>query len=63
MRKALGYTLSVAVVPVPDAGFAFMTRLAGLPDKDAKWIVRENLKKARLNDWPDKVEALQTLAE
>ncbi len=63
LRKALGYTVSVAVAAVPEPGFEMMMRLAAMPDRDAKWIVRENLKKARLNPWPEKVEALQKLIE
>jgi hypothetical protein len=61
LRQALGYTLSVAVTAVPDAGFSLLERLAVSGDKDARWIVRENLKKARLKTWPERVEALQTL--
>jgi hypothetical protein len=55
--------VSVAVAAVPEPGFEMMARLAAMPDRDAKWIVRENLKKARLNPWPEKVEALQKLIE
>ena len=63
LRKALGYTLGVAVAAVPEAGFDLLMRLAAMPDKDAKWIVKENLKKSRLEAWPEKVEALQKLME
>jgi hypothetical protein len=61
LRQALGYTLSVAVTAAPDAGFTLLERLAASDDKDARWIVRENLKKARLKAWPERVEAVQAL--
>ncbi len=61
LRQALGYTLSVAVTAAPEAGFTLLERLAASPDKDARWIVRENLKKARLKSWPERVEAVQAL--
>jgi hypothetical protein len=55
LRQALGYTVSVAVAAAPEAGFALLERLAAAPDPDIQWIVRENLKKARLGRWPDRV--------
>jgi hypothetical protein len=55
LRQALGYTVSVAVAAAPDAGFALLEQLAASPDPDIQWIVRENLKKARLGRWPDRV--------
>jgi hypothetical protein len=61
LRQALGYTLSVVVVAVPDPGFALLERLAASDDKDVRWIVRENLKKARLKPWAERVETLQAL--
>jgi hypothetical protein len=48
LRQALGYCWSVAVAALPAAGFARLERWAGPDDPDARWIVRENLKKARL---------------
>lgn len=39
---------SVAVAAAPVDGFARLERLAAVDDPDARWIVRENLKKARL---------------
>jgi hypothetical protein len=59
LRQALGYTVSVAVVPVPEAGFDLLTKLAASTDSDLRWILRENLKKSRLKPWADKVESLQ----
>jgi hypothetical protein len=63
LRKALGYAISVNVVPVPDAGFDLLTRLAKSPDQDLRWIVRENLKKNRLKRWAEQVTRLQALLD
>jgi hypothetical protein len=59
LRQALGYAVSVTVVPVPEAGFDLLAKLAASTDTDLRWILRENLKKTRLKPWADKVEALQ----
>ncbi len=59
LRQALGYTVSVAVAAVPEAGFGLLEKMAASPDKDVRWIVRENLKKARLKPWADRVAAVQ----
>jgi hypothetical protein len=48
LRKALGYGWSVAIVAAPETGRVRFERLARLDDPDARWIVRENLGKARL---------------
>ncbi|MCC7446226.1 MAG: hypothetical protein IT324_02365 [Anaerolineae bacterium] len=61
LRQALGYTVSVTVVPVPDAGFDLLARLAQSPDQDVRWIVRENLKKNRLKRWAKQVTHIQAL--
>jgi hypothetical protein len=50
LRQALGYCWSVAVAADPEAG---LPRFEALredpdPDPDVAWIVRENLRKARL---------------
>jgi len=49
LRKALGYCWSVAVAAEPDEGFARLERWAAADDRDVQWVVRENLKKARLH--------------
>lgn len=62
MRKALGYTLSVVVRALPREGFEFMTQLLDSQDKDVKWILRENLKKKRLQgNFPDEVAEIKNL--
>jgi hypothetical protein len=62
LRKALGYTLSIAVYAIPAEGFKFMARLAGLHDPDVRWIVKENLKKNRLvNHHPEQVASVVEL--
>ncbi len=60
LRQALGYAVSVCVVATPEHGFPFLEKAATSQDADVRWVVRENLKKARLQDWPEKVEALKT---
>jgi hypothetical protein len=58
LRKGLGYCWSVAVVALPDEGKALMEKWLCSANKDIKWIMRENLKKARLtrldSDWVKK---------
>jgi hypothetical protein len=49
LRQALGYGWSVAIVAAPATGKAAFERLAASDDPDARWIVRENLGKARLD--------------
>lgn len=55
LRKGLGYCWSVAVVALPAEGKALMERWLVGEDKDVQWVMRENLKKARLTrmdvDW------------
>lgn len=51
LRKALGYTLSVAIAATPKAGCAWLDQLRVSADKDVQWIVRENLKKKRLKPY------------
>jgi hypothetical protein len=48
LRQALGYCWSVAIIAAPEAGKAYLEKWAASPDRDLRWIVRENLKKDRL---------------
>jgi hypothetical protein len=48
LRKGLGYCWSVAVVALPGEGKALMEKWLLNPDRDVRWIMSENLKKARL---------------
>ena len=48
LRKGLGYCWSVAVVASPEDGKKLMEKWLADPDKDIRWIMRENLKKNRL---------------
>ena len=48
LRQTLGYGWSVAVAALPDEGLPLFFALEASPDPDVGWIVRENLKKARL---------------
>jgi hypothetical protein len=59
LRKGFGYTISVLVQAQPEAGFAWLNRLADARDPDVRWIVRQNLKKNRLtHNFPDQVAQL-----
>jgi hypothetical protein len=48
LRQALGYAWSVVIAAGPDRGLPAFARLAALDHPDARWIVRENRKKKRL---------------
>ena len=48
LRKGLGYCWSVAVAALPQEGSACMERWFPAKDKDVRWIMKENLKKNRL---------------
>ena len=47
-RKGIGYCWSVAVAALPPAGKPLMEKWLDHPDKDIRWIMKENLGKARL---------------
>jgi hypothetical protein len=65
LRKGLGYCWSVAVVAAPEIGKPLMERWLLAEDSDIRWIMRENLRKARLTrmdadwvaDWTRRLEA------
>lgn len=48
LRQALGYCWSVAVVALPSEGKIAMEKWLANPDPAVAWIMRENLKKNRL---------------
>jgi len=48
LKKGLGYGLSVAMVACPEKGKELFEKLMRMPDRDINWILRENLKKKRL---------------
>ena len=48
LRKGLGYCWSVAVAALPQEGKPLMENWMIRTDKDIRWIMNENLKKARL---------------
>ncbi len=59
LRQGLGYTVSVVAVGDPDGGPRLLERLAASSDSDLRWILRENLKKNRLQRaYPDLVRRL-----
>jgi hypothetical protein len=47
-RKGLGYCWSVAAAAVPEEGKRFMEKWFSSDDRDVLWIMRENLRKKRL---------------
>jgi hypothetical protein len=48
LRKGLGYCWSVVVAAMPEAGERFMEHWLVCDDPDVRWIVKENLRKARM---------------
>lgn len=48
LRQALGYCWSVAVAAAPGPGFDHLERWSRSDDPDVRWVLRENLAKARL---------------
>jgi hypothetical protein len=48
LRQALGYGWSVAIAALPAEGMQLFGQLQQSSDPDVAWIIRENLKKARL---------------
>ena len=48
LRQALGYCWSVAVAALPEEGLRRFELLERSTDPDVQWVIRENLKKARL---------------
>lgn len=48
MRQGLGYCWSVAVAADPGPGFEALERWADTPDDDVRWVLLQNLRKARL---------------
>jgi len=48
LKKGMAYCWSVAAVGNPEAGKQFMEKWLQVEDKDVRWIMKENLKKKRL---------------
>jgi hypothetical protein len=48
LRKGMAYCWSVAVAALPDEGCTMMQKWFASPDKDIRWLMKENLKKKRL---------------
>jgi hypothetical protein len=62
LRQALGFTLSVVICGIPEAGFELLQNLVTSNDPDLLWIVKENLNKHRLiKNFPDEVEHLKKI--
>lgn len=64
LRQGLGYCWSVAVAAAPVTGFGHLAKWARSQDSDVRWIVRENLRKARLHTAdPSAAERLAAVLE
>jgi len=64
LKQGLGYSLSVVVAALPPEGFAYLHQLAGSSDRDVQWILKENLKKARLTrNFPGEVAMIKACVE
>lgn len=48
LRQALGYCWSVAVAADPATGFPALDAWASSPDGDVRWVLRTNVRKARM---------------
>lgn len=61
LRQALAYCWSVVVVGAPEKGKLLLEGWASSQDRDIRWIVAENLKKARLvrldAEWVERMKA------
>jgi hypothetical protein len=61
LRQSLGYCWSVLISASPSEGIEAFERWAAVQDPNVQWIVRENLKKARLRrmdaGWVDALSA------
>ncbi len=62
LRQALGYGWSVVIAANPDPGKEYLEKWAQDPHPDIRWMVKENLKKKRLQrmdaHWVNKFEII-----
>lgn len=49
LRQGLAYCWSVVVVALPEAGLPLMEKWLQCDDPDVRWLMKENLKKNRMN--------------
>jgi hypothetical protein len=59
LRQALGLTVGVATAATGD--FGLLAELAATGDPDLAWIVRHNLRAARLRRWPEEIAEINRL--
>ncbi len=61
LRKGLGYCWSVAVVALPEVGKPLLEKWLASGDRDIRWIMKQNLSKARLarmdGEWVERCKA------
>lgn len=62
LRQALGYAVSVVAAAAPDEGVPLLERLATAEDADARWIAKQNLGKARLAPFADRLAVAREAA-
>jgi len=63
LKKTLGFSVSV-LISVDPSHFPLLEGWAAIDDDDARWIVKENLKKARIaKAFPDKVANLARIVQ
>ncbi|MFB3978458.1 hypothetical protein [Microbacterium proteolyticum] len=60
LRTALGYAVSVVTVGAPEAGIRLLLQLSARDDADARWVAKENLRKARLRPFADRLAEART---
>jgi hypothetical protein len=53
--------VSVVVAAAPEVGFPLMRVWAAWDDPDVTWVLRENLKKKRLAQWPERITEIQDI--
>ncbi|HMR49442.1 MAG TPA: hypothetical protein PKE40_09350 [Arachnia sp.] len=63
LRKALGYAVSVVTVASVESGLRLLQRLAASDDPDARWVAKENLRKARLKPFSNRLAAAREALE
>ncbi len=60
LRQTLGYCWRVVTVAAPERGWDRLEHWAQCSDSDVRWVIREDLKKARLTRLdPDRVARLK----
>jgi hypothetical protein len=59
LRQSLGFTISIAVAATGD--FTLLDEMAGSGDADLCWVAAENVRRKRLQRWPERVERVKAM--